>query len=172
MKKIVTIVTLVYVLISSCTVQPGSLSDQLKISFLLHLEKIDSAAHLDSFGLIRKDTIDQRMERAIDDTFYIREFTRVQAQLANAIKEKKVDSIEFYQGEVDYMTPQVDSLTKIISKADTTRKLGLVAICSFQISKNHSSQQGMVFYFLDRDMKVMDSDFIDSAIAAPARKLK
>jgi hypothetical protein len=171
MKKIVTIVTLMYVLFSSCTIKPGSLSDQLKISFLLHLEKIDSAAHLDSFRIIRMDTIDQRLERTFDDTIYIREFTSVKTQLTNAIRDKKTDSIGFYQGEVDYMTPQVDSLTKVISKADTTSKLGLIAICSFQISKNRGSQQGTTYYFLDRNYKVWDSELIDSTITVVTRKL-
>jgi hypothetical protein len=35
------------------------------------------------------------------------EFNRVRTQLAGAIKEKKKDSIEFYQDEVDYMVAQV-----------------------------------------------------------------
>jgi hypothetical protein len=171
MKKFIAIGILAYLLISSCNTKTASLPDQLKVNFLLRVSKIDSTVHLDSFRIVRADSIDQRLERIIDDTIYVREFTYVQAQLANAIKDKKVDSVGFYQGEVDYMTPQVDSLTNVISKADTTRKLGIVAICSFQLSKNGATQQGMAYYFLDKSYKVWDSELIDTSIATVARKL-
>ena len=171
MKKLLAIAIFTYVLISSCTTKTASLPDQLKVNFLLRVNKIDSTVHLDSFRVVRADTIDQRMVRIFDDTIYLREFTYVQAQLANAIKARKIDSIGFYQGEVDYMTPQVDSLTNVISKADTTKKLGIVASCSFQLSKNAVTRQGMVYYFLDKSYKIWDSEFIDTAIARVAVKL-
>jgi hypothetical protein len=170
MKKLITIATFIYILISSCNTKTASLPDQLKVNFLLRVNKIDSTVHLDSFRIVRADSVDQRLERIIDDSIYVREFTYVQRQLVNAIKENKADSIGFYKGEVDYMTPQVDSLTKVISKADTTNKLGLVAICSFQLSKNGATQQGMAYYFLDKNYKVWDSELIDTSIAAVARK--
>lgn len=171
MKKRIVLAICMYTFFSSCQTKTASLPDQLKVNFLLRVNKIDSTVHLDSFRIVRADTVDQRLERIIDDSIYIREFTYVQAQLANALKEKKVDSIGFYKGEVDYMTPQVESLTNVISKADTTRKLGIVAVCSFQLSKKGSSQQGMAYYFMDRSYKVWDSELIDTAIATVARKL-
>jgi hypothetical protein len=171
MKKIVAIAILTYSVISSCNTKTASLPDQLKVNFLLRVNKIDSTVHLDSFRIVRADTVDQRLERIIDDSIYIREFTYVQAQLANALKEKKIDSIGFYKGEVDYMTPQVESLTNVISKADTTKKLGIVAVCSFQLSKKGASQQGMAYYFMDRSYKVWDSELIDTAIATVSRRL-
>jgi hypothetical protein len=171
MKKIVAIAILTYSVISSCNTKTASLPDQLKVNFLLRVNKIDSTVHLDSFRIVRADTVDQRLERIIDDSIYIREFTYVQAQLANALKEKKIDSIGFYKGEVDYMTPQVESLTNVISKADTTKKLGIVAVCSFQLSKKGASQQGMAYYFMDRSYKVWDSELIDTTIATVSRRL-
>ncbi len=171
MKKITTIVLLIHVFITSCSTKTASLPDQLKVNFLLRVSKIDSTVHLDSFRIVRADSIDQRLERIIDDSIYVREFTYVQEQLSNAIKAKKTDSIGFYKGEVDYMSPQVDSLTNVISKADTTKKLGIVATCSFQLSKNGATQQGMAYYFLDKNYKVWDSELIDTTIATVARKL-
>jgi hypothetical protein len=171
MKKISTVATLIYILLLSCVTKTASLPDQLKVNFLLRVNKIDSTVHLDSFRIVRADSIDQRLERIIDDTIYTREFSYVQAQLFNAIKEKKADSIGFYKGEVDYMTPQVDSLTNVISKADTTVKLGIVAACSFQLSKNGATQQGMAYYFLDKNYKVWDSELIDSSISMVAKRL-
>ena len=171
MKKIFAIAIFFYLMISSCNTKTASLPDQLKVNFLLRVNKIDSTVHLDSFRILRADTIDQRLERIIDDTIYTREFTYVQAQLANAIKAKKADSVGFYKEEVDYMTLQVESLTNVISKADTTKKLGIVTACSFQLSKKGATQQGMVYYFLDKNYKVWDSELIDTAIATVARKL-
>ncbi len=171
MKKLMAIATITYLSISSCNTKTASLPDQLKVNFLLRVNKIDSTVHLDTFRIVRADSIDQRLERIIDDSIYMREFTYVQAQLANAIKARKIDSVGFYQGEVDYMTPQVDSLTNVISKADTSRKLGIVATCSFQLSKNGATQQGTAYYFLDKSYKVWDSELIDTAIATVARRL-
>jgi hypothetical protein len=171
MKKLWTISIITYVLISSCSTKTANLPDQLKVNFLLRVNRIDSTVHLDSFRIVRADSIDQRLERIIDDTIYVREFTYVQAQLSNAIKTKKTDSIGFYKGEVDYMTPQVDSLTNVISKADTTKKFGIVASCSFQLSKKGATQQGMAYYFLDKSYKVWDSELIDTAIATVTRRL-
>ena len=82
-------------LIFCCSSKPKSLSDQLKTNFLSRLNKVDSTIVLDSFNVIKVDTMDQKMERIIDDTIYKRELVRVQAQLTNAIKEKKEDSIGF-----------------------------------------------------------------------------
>jgi hypothetical protein len=171
MKKLMAVSILAYSAIASCNSKSAGLPDQLRVNFLLRVNKIDSTVHLDSFRIVRVDSIDQRLERIIDDTIYVREFTYVQAQLANAIKARKIDSVGFYQGEVDYMTMQVDSLTDVISKADTTKKLGIVASCNFQLSKNGSRQQGMAYYFLDKSYKVWDSELIDTAIATVARRL-
>jgi len=165
------IVILIHVLFLSCNQKPPNVSIQLKNNFLSHLERMDSTLVLDSFRLIGIDSIDQKLERIIDDTIYAREFSRVQAQFANAIKEKKEDSIEFYRGEIGYMTPQLDSLTKVISKADTSKKLGIVVTCKVQLSKHNRSVDWIIYYFLDKSMKIWNSEMIDSSIVVISRKL-
>jgi hypothetical protein len=172
MNRVLMLSILSYFLLFSCKSKSPSLTEQLKTNFISHLKKMDSTIVLDSFRVIRIDSIDQRHERTMDDSFYIREFTRVQAQLTNAIKEKKADSIGFYQDEVDYMRTQADSLNKEISKADTTRKLGLVALCKIQLSKHNRSQEGTIRYFLGMNMTIWNSEMIDSAIETTVRKLK
>jgi hypothetical protein len=171
MKKI-SGMALAYILVLSCQTKPVSLSDQLKTNLLTHLEKIDSTVVLDSFKIVRIDTIDQRVERIIDDSIYSREFARVQRQYVNAlIKGERPDSIEFYKGEVDYMVTQVDSLKKEILKADTIKKLGLAVVCRTQLRKNNGSQEVMLYYFLDFGMRIWDSELVDSSLAAAARRL-
>jgi hypothetical protein len=88
--RVLMIVILIPVLFLSCKQKPPNVSIQLKSNFLSHLEKMDSTVVLDSFRLVGIDSIDEKLERTIDDTIYTREFSRVQAQFANAIKEKKV----------------------------------------------------------------------------------
>jgi hypothetical protein len=171
MKGALILAAILYALLMSCKSKLYNLSDQLQTNFLSHLQKIDSTVVLDSFKVLRIDSIDQRLERTIDDTIYMREFSSVQSQLINAIIEKKEDSIGFYQDEVDYMVRQVDSLNKEISKADTTKKLGIVATCMIKLSRHNGSQRGVSYYFLDKNLKIWNSEMIDSSIANLTKRL-
>jgi hypothetical protein len=171
MNRVLTLSIMFYILLFSCESKSPSLSDQLKTIFLSHLNKYDSTVVLDSFRVIRIDSIDQRHQRIIDDTIYLREFARVQGQLINSIIEKKTDSIGFYQDEVNYMGTQLDSMNKEISKADTTSKLGLLVICKIQLSKHNRSQERILRYYLDMNMNIWNASMIDSTITTMVRKL-
>jgi hypothetical protein len=171
MNRVLMLSILVPALLFSCKSKPPSLSDQLETNFLSHLMKNDSSIVLDSFLVIKIDSIDKRHQVIIDDTIYLREFARVQGQWNNAVKEKKKDDIEFYQDELDYMTGQLDSINKEISKADTIIKLGLLAICKIQLSKHNRSTERILRYYLDMDMNIWNTPMIDSAIADIVRKL-
>jgi hypothetical protein len=163
---------LLLVIFFSCTHSPVSLPEQLKANFSAHLKKADSTLILDSFKVIRLLTINDKLGTIIRDTFYYREFYRVQNQLANAVHEKKEDSARFYQEEVSYMKPQIDSLTSSISGQDSVNKQGIIAICQYRIRKNTSSPQAFVFYAMDTKMNVMNSDDIDSSISRTYRGIK
>jgi hypothetical protein len=171
MKKLLTIAFLISEFFLCCTSKPISLSAQLKTNLLSHLNKIDSTVILDSFGVIKIDTMNVRMGRMIDDTLYRMELHRVETQLENASKEKKTDSMEFYQGEVNYMVPTIDSLAKFISTGDTTRKFGLLIICNVQVSKNNEKRKTRLFYFLGTHMTIQNSDRIDEQISALIREM-
>ena len=162
---------LAFVLLFSCVSKPKDLSEQLKAHLLTRMEIIDSTLALDSFIVLRTDTITRRIVRIIDDSIYMREFVRVKTQLSNAMKQSRKDSIDFYQDEVNYMLTQVDSLNKAVSEADTTMKLGLVSSYKIQLSKGNAKQEGIVYYFLDRSMMVRDTEMIDSTIAQMSRNL-
>jgi hypothetical protein len=111
------------------------------------------------------------MERMIDDTLYTLEFRRVQTQLENAKKGTRQDSIAFYQGEVNYMLTQFDSLHREILKADTTKRLGLLATCKVRLTKDGKSGDMIVYYFLDWGMKVWNPEMIDTAISGLAKRM-
>jgi hypothetical protein len=171
MKKVQTLAVILLGLLLSCKSKHNNLPDRVKANFISHVKKIDSTLVLDSFSVISVDTINRRMERIIDDTLYLMEFSRVQTQLASAKKTNRADSIEFYQGEVSYMQTQFDSLKREIAAADTTKKLGMVAKCRIILKRNHTSREMIVYYFLDWNMKVWNPQMIDSAISSVSKKL-
>jgi hypothetical protein len=171
MKKVLILAAVLIILILSCKSKHNNLSDRVRANFISHVKKIDSTLVLDSFSVIAIDTVNRRTERIIDDTLYTREFNRVQAQLANATKGNKTDSIAFYQGEVNYMQTQFDSLNREIAKADTTKKLGLLVTCKILLKRNERNQEMIVYYFLDWNMKVWNPEMIDTAISALSKRM-
>ncbi len=173
MKNWMNIILSTALLYSSCKhAAPKNISDQLRSDFSAHVKSMDSSLVLDSFKVFRIDTMVEKLGRIIDDTIYKIEFHRVQLQLANAIKEQNKDSIAIYQDELDYMAPQIDSVTKAISRGDTTKKMGILAACRFQLRKNDKTYNSNAYYFLDRSMRIINTDMIDSAIAFALRKGK
>jgi hypothetical protein len=163
--------TLLYIISISCKSKPVNLSDQLKTNFLTHIQKIDSTLVLDSFSVLRIDTANQRLFSAFDDTLYKIVLARVQSQMANATKNHNTDSMAIYQYELDYMVPTSDSLTKEISKSDTTKKYGVLATCKIQVSKGNVKKTDRIYYFLDRDMTIENGERIDSAISQISRTI-
>ena len=171
MKLQLFVALLFFILVVSCK-HSTSLSDQLKINFAAHLKLIDSALTLDSFRLIGTRTMTQRFGRIIDDSIYVRELYRVKEQLANALKAGKNDSAAFYQQEVDYMVPNIDSLTNSISKGDTTRKFGTLVACDALIRLTNASQQMLVVYILDENMNIINPDMVDDMIKGAYEHMK
>jgi hypothetical protein len=173
MKNIIIIAVAAILFFLSCTSShSNTIPEQLQSNFSAHAAKIDSSLILDSFRLVRVDTLVEKLGRIIDDTIYKREFYRIQSQLQNAVKEQKKDSIAIYQDEINYMLPQIDSITKSIPKGDTTKIFGILASCNFWLKKNDKKNNGVVYYFLDRKMNILNADRIDSTIAIALNQLK
>ena len=125
---------------------------------------------LDSFRLLRVDTANQRLFSAVDDILYKMTFERVQSQAANAKKKHKTDSLAFYQNELDYMIPTKDSITKLISVSDTTKKYGILATCKVQHRKGNAIATDNIYYYLNMDMSIMNLDWIDSEVSQLSAK--
>jgi hypothetical protein len=171
MKECLPNVFLTIILFASCA-HPPDLSEQVKSDFLARLKKIDSSLVLDSFKIIRTQPMVQKIERMIDVETYQKLISSVRLQLANATREHKEDSIGFYQEEIDYMVPLVDSVSSSVSKADTSKKFGLLLICFYQIKRNNASAKGNANYFFNDKMKLIFPDAIDSSIYHTSRVLK
>lgn len=171
MRKILPIVFFATTLFLSCT-HSTTLKEQMKLNFSSHLKNMDSSLVLDSFRIIKIDTIVDKVIRMIDDTIYKIELHRVESQLANALKMQRKDSASIYQEEINYMVPQIDSVNNAVSKGDTIKKLGFIIRCFYQISKNKSSVKDSIIYFFDNGMNIRNSSFIDTLISRSLRKMQ
>jgi hypothetical protein len=165
MRSLYPCLALFCILFGQCKSKPVNLSDQLKANLLTHFHKVDSTLVLDSFAIVKLDTANQRLFSAVDDTLYKIVLARVRSQMANATKNNNTDSMAIYQYELDYMIPTSDSLTKEISKSDTTKKYGVIVTCQIQVSKDKAIKTDKIYYFLGRDMKIWNGEWIDSAIS-------
>lgn len=162
--------TFALLLIISCK-HRNNLSTQLTNSFANHLKKIDSFAALDSVHILWNITVTQRLSRIIDDSVYIREFMRVQAQLSGAQRKNNKDSIDFYQYEINYMEQAIDSVTKSIARGDTTRKHGYLIDCAYYITKNGKTKIDSTLVYIDSTATIRYTEFMDSSIKRTIRML-
>src|SRR5258708_2098874 len=162
--------TFALLLIISCKYR-NNLSTQLTNSFANHLKKIDSFAALDSVHILWNITVTQRLSRIIDDSVYIREFMRVQAQLSGAQRKNNKDSIDFYQYEINYMEQAIDSVTKSIARGDTTRKYGYLIDCASYITKNGKTKIDSTLVYIDTTSTIRYTEFMDSSIKRTIRML-
>src|SRR5580693_6345931 len=139
---------IVLVLIVSCK-HRKNLQEQLNESFSNHLEKIDSSSTLDSVHILWNLTITDKVGRIINDSIYVREFTRVKGQLLSAERKRDVDSIEFLEYELNYMKKEIDSVTREIAGGDTSRRFGYLINCAYYITKNNKKKIDSAMVFID-----------------------
>ena len=147
----------------SCS-QRKALPQVLNESFTHHLQQIDSSATLDSIHILWNIRVTQRLGRIIDDSIYMREFVRVQAQLAGARVKNDKDSIEFYQYEADYMKKETDSITQSIALGDTIRQWGHLVGCAYYLTKGPSKRVDSTYIFIDSTATMRFTDLMDEAL--------
>ncbi len=151
---------------------PHTLPQSLATIFSDHLRGIDSAATLDSVQVHWKVAIDQKHGRIFDDSIYVREYTRVKAQLAEALPIGNKDSIEFYEYEIHYMEQEIDSIGRSIPLGDTTHSFGTLVGTSFYIRKNNKFGIDSTLVFIDTASTVRFTEFLDSALRRTVKTLQ
>lgn len=171
MNKAVIFCVLSAIFASYCK-NPPDLSHQLKDNFSDRLHKIDSSIILVDFNILRIDTIYEKQINIFDDSMYRMELRRVQTQFDDATKAKKMDSIEFYNGEVEYMKTQLDSYRRSIITADIRKPQGVLTICQYQISRGDKIRRDTVLYIFDNNMRIIFPDGIDSTIQRSYRQIR
>jgi hypothetical protein len=149
-----------------------TLPESLTSIFSDRLRRIDSAAILDSLHVRWNIPVTQKMGRIFDDSIYMREYSRVQSQLAGALSLGDRDSIAFYKYEIHYMEQEIDSIGHSIGLGDSTRRYGTVVGCSFYIRKNNKLKMDSTIVFIDTTSMIRFTDFIDSALRRTVKMLQ
>ena len=162
---------LILAIITGCKNSPG-LSDQLRENLSSRLHKIDSTVVIDSFKIIKIDTLTVRLDKILEDSDDTRLLRSVQQQLEDALTRHNKDSIDYFRNEVSYISSQIDTITKSIKSADTTRKNGIRTTCYYQIGKSGKTTGGTIFYFIDKSGRITNTEMLDSMVTRACRRLK
>lgn len=150
---------------------PRTLQESLAVIFGDHLQQIDSAATLDSVHVRWNFPVTEKLGRIIDDSIYVREYSRIKAQLAGALVAGDKDSIEFYEYEIRYMEKEIDSISHGIGLSDSSHRFGTLVGCSFYITKNKKALMDSTVLFIDTTSTVRLTDFLDSALRRSVKRL-
>ena len=144
--------------------QKQTLTEQLSLSFSHHLEQIDAAAKLDSVHILWNIPFNQRLARIIDDSIYVREYSRIKSQLAIAKQQNEKDSIAFYQYEINYMEQEIDSISRSIGQGDTAHAFGYLIGCAYYIKKKDMIRADSTILFVDSTHTIRFTEYMDSSL--------
>lgn len=151
---------------------PKNLPESLTTIFADHLRQIDSSMTLDSLQVLFKWPVTEKMGRIFDDSIYVREYSRIKGQLANALLAGNRDSIEFYQYEVHYMETEIDSIGRAISTGDTSHRYGTLVGCTYYLRRMQTSVMDTALVFIDTTSTVRYTDYLDSSLRRTARMVR
>ena len=157
-------------LFARCTNKP-SFTEQVRTDFTNRVMKIDSSIRVDSFQLVRMDSLTEMIGQIVYDSLYAREEARLEAEFAVAKRNLAADT-SYRQEEINYMKKELDSIEHLISKADTVKKYGVLARYSYTISKNEKSKTGGVYYFISNNGNILNPDMIMDSVKVIASGLK
>jgi hypothetical protein len=147
-----------------------TLNEQLAVAFTTHLKYIDADAQLDSVRVLWSTPVNEKLIRTIDDTVYVREYNRIKWQLVNARLANNRDSVAFYTYEVRVLEHNIDSISKSIGQADTTRQHGSLLACAYYLTRRGKQIADSTFLYLDSAHTLKYTWYMDSSIAKSSRK--
>jgi len=107
----------------------------------------------------------------IYDSLYAREEARLETELV-AVKRNPTADTGYVKEEINYMKKELDSIENLITKADTIKKYGILALYTYTISKNEKSKTSGVYYFISNDGNVLNPDMISDSVKVIAGQLK
>ena len=170
MKKEILVIFFIGTWFAFCGNKP-SFNEQVQKDFSNRVQKIDSAIRVDSFRLIRRDSLTEMVGQIVFDSLYAREEARLEAELGIARQHQSGDT-SYRQEEINYMKKELDSIQHLIAKADTVKKYGVIAQYFYTISKNDKSATGGVYYFISNKGNVLNPDMIMDSLKVVAGQLR
>jgi hypothetical protein len=163
----------IFILLFCCgCYRPRTLQESLTAIFSDHLQRIDSAAMLDSVKVRWNVPVTQKMGRIFDDSVYVREYSRVKGQLAGALASGDKDSIAFFQYEIRYMEQEIDSIGHAIGESDSSHRYGSLVGCAYYISGNRKKIMDSTLVYIDTTSTLRFTDFMDSALRRTVKLLR
>jgi hypothetical protein len=153
-----------------CRTKP-SFTEQVRQDFSNRVLKIDSSIRVDSFQLIRMDSLTEMIGQIIYDSLYAREESRLETELVAAKRNPAADT-GYVKEEINYMKKELDSIENLIIKADTVKKYGILALYTYTISKNEKSKTSGVYYFIGNNGNILNPDMISDSVKVIASQLK
>jgi hypothetical protein len=147
-----------------------SFTEQVRNDFTNRVLKIDSSIRVDSFQLVRMDSLTEQIGQIVYDSIYAREEARLESELS-AAKMNRADT-GYVQEEINYMKKELDSIKNLTVKADTIKKYGILASYSYTISKDGKSKTSGVYYFISNNGTILNSDMISDSVKTIAAQLK
>ena len=166
MKKKLLIFALLSMALVHCK-NKSSFTEQVRQDFSNRVLKIDSSIRVDSFQLIRMDSLTEMIGQIVYDSIFGREEVRLETELMTAKLNQSVDTA-YKLEEINYMKKEMDSIENLITKADTVKKYGIVAQYSYNVSKNEKSRSGKVYYFISNNGNVLNPDMINDSLKVMA----
>jgi hypothetical protein len=161
LKKELTLFVSITLVLAYCTGKT-SFNEQVRKDFSDRVSKIDSSVRVDSFQLVRMDSLTEKIGQIVYDSLYAREEARLESEL-NAIKRNNADT-SYKQEEINYMKRELDSIDILIVKADTVKKYGVVGMYNYTISKNAQFKSGRVYYFISNNGNVLNPGMISDSL--------
>ena len=132
--------------------------------------KIDSFIRVDSFQLVRMDSLTEKIGQIIYDSIFANEAARLETELM--AKRNQGADTSYVQEEINYMKKELDSIENLIAKADTVKKYGILALYTYTVSKNEKSKTGGIHYFISNNGNVLNPDMITDSLKVIAGNLK
>ena len=153
-----------------CKSKP-SFTEQVRQDFSNRVLKIDSSIRVDSFQLIRMDSLTEMIGQIIYDSIYAREKARLETEFTAARRNPAADTAYLLE-EINYMKKELDSIENLITKADTVKKYGILAQYFYTISKNEKSKAGRIYYFISNNGNVLNQDMITDSLKVITGQLR
>ena len=169
MKKQLPLFVFITILLVYCSSKP-SFTEQVRQDFSNRVLKIDSSIRVDSFQLVRMDSLTEKVGQIIYDSIFSNEAARLETELM--AKRNQGDDTSYVREEINYMKKELDSIENLIAKADTVKKYGVLARYSYTISKNEKSKTSGVYYFISNNGNVLNPDMISDSVKVIADNLK
>jgi hypothetical protein len=145
------------------------LMPDLRPNFSQLLNRKDSTLALDSFYFIGKDTMNEKKALTHQRFPYLNIMDKINDQLERlshgrdsfrtAPSANDIETVEYLKGEKEYVGKQIDSLSKLITNADSTTPIGYRAFYKVTVSKKgRFVVSDTIAYAVSLKMKVSDWD--------------